>query len=391
MALLAGLGGGYIGSSLNRDNSRSVSDPPVAVGSASRTPIVTAPSANQPATNQPATNQPATNQPATNQPATNQPATNQPATNQPATSQMQVGAVADAMRSSIVTVSSDISEAGLFGEGIGTGVVISADGQILTNAHVVEGATKVRVRLVDEREPRDAIVLATDTGNDLALLSVEATGLTPVTFADPTSTRVGDQVVAIGYALDLDGEASVTLGIVSGLDRTLVTKVGALDGLIQTDAAISSGNSGGPLVNAAGQVVGINTAVALGDANNTANNIGFAISTGQVLPQIDLLRDKADGGNHQDGFLGVGLDDRIDGGQGAIVGQVELGSPAADADIRVNDVVVEIAGVPIDGSGGVVGAIRDREPGDQVDIVLQRDGQTKTVTVTLDTRPPESD
>ena len=355
VAAVAGLGGGYLGAGLNRSDSHAVSTSPVLIGPITRTPNVDA-----------------------------------PGDTQSSTERMRVGAVADALRASIVTVSSDITEAGLIGEGIGTGVIISADGQILTNAHVVEGATKVRVRLPGEREPRDATVLAADTDNDLALLSVQATGLTPVTFADPSSTRVGDEVIAIGYALDLDGEASVTLGIVSALDRTLVTKVGALDGLIQTDAAISSGNSGGPLVNAVGQVVGINTAVALGDATNTASNIGFAISVSQVLPEIELLRDKAVGGAHEDGFLGVGLDDRFDGGQGAVIGQVDQNSPASAADIRVNDILIEIEGLQIDGSAGVVAAIRDREPGDQVEIVIERDGESKTVTVTLDTRPPEN-
>ena len=139
-------------------------------------------------------------------------------------------------------------------------------------------------------------------------------------------------MVAIGFALDLDGGPSVTLGIVSALDRTLDSPRGALDGLIQTDAAISSGNSGGPLVNDAGEVVGIDTAVARGDAITAVSNVGFAISVGEALPIIESLREQADGAAVE-GFLGVGLDDRIDGGQGAIVAEVEPGTPAADAGV----------------------------------------------------------
>lgn len=302
---------------------------------------------------------------------------------------IDVAGVTASLRPSVVSVSSDVAEGDFTGEGVGTGVVLTTDGQILTNAHVVDGAETVRVRLEGEREPRSATVLAADPDNDLALLQVEVTGLTPATLADPTTVRVGDDVIAIGYALDLDGEASVTLGIVSALDRTLLTENGALDGLIQTDAAISSGNSGGPLVNAAGQVVGINTAVALGDGTNTASNIGFAISIDEVLTEIEVLRDQADGGVRDSGFLGVGLTERVDGGQGAIVTDISPDSPADDAGLQVGDVVVEVDGAAVDGTGGVIGAIRGHQPGDDVQVTVERDGSTVTVDVTLAERPVE--
>jgi len=302
---------------------------------------------------------------------------------------IDVAAVTATMRPSTVSVSTDIEHEGTPGEGVGTGVVLTSDGQILTNNHVVEGADVVRVRLDGEREPREAKVLATDVSNDLALLQVDVDGLTPATLADPATVRVGDEVVAIGYALDLDGEASVTLGIVSALDRTLLTSTGALDGLIQTDAAISSGNSGGPLVNAAGQVVGINTAVALGDEVNTANNIGFAISVGQVLPEIDVLRDQAAGGSRDPGFLGVGLEERTDGGQGAIITEISPDSPADDAGIQSGDVVVAVDGHAVDGTGAIIGAIRDHQPGDKVSVTVERGETTETFDVELAERPPE--
>ena len=176
------------------------------------------------------------------------------------------------------------SEGDVEGVAVGTGVVVTTDGEIVTNAHVVEGATKIRVRLAGETEPRTARLLAADEGNDLALLRIEATELSRATFADPTSVHLGDDVVAIGFALALDGEPSVTSGIVSATERTIITPGGnALDGLIQTDAAISSGNSGGPLVNAAGEVIGINTAVFRNDDTTAATNIGLAISVSEAL------------------------------------------------------------------------------------------------------------
>lgn len=304
---------------------------------------------------------------------------------------LDVAAVNAALAPSVVAVSSDIGDGDAVGEGVGTGVVLTENGQILTNAHVVADATKVRVRLHGELDPVDAEVVAVDADNDLALLQVDITGLTPATLADPDSTRVGDEVVAIGYALDLDGEASVTLGIVSALNRTILTDTGALDGLIQTDAAISSGNSGGPLVNAAGEVVGINTAVALGGAENSANNIGFAISIRQVLPEIEILRTQAEGGEvFTSGFLGVQLRERTDGGTGAIVSEVVPGSAADDAGIEVGDIVVEVDGELIYGSGGLIGAIRDNAPGDTVTVVIERDGEQQEFEITLTERPAES-
>ncbi|HEY4331578.1 MAG TPA: trypsin-like peptidase domain-containing protein [Ilumatobacteraceae bacterium] len=302
-------------------------------------------------------------------------------------SRIDVAAVTAALRPSVVTVSTDISEKGQFGEGVGTGIILTSDGQIITNAHVVNGATKVRVRLDGESEPRPAAVVAIDAANDLALLQIDVTGLHPATLADPNSAEVGDDVVAIGFALNLDGEPSVTLGIISALSRTLVTDDGALNGLIQTDAAISSGNSGGPLVDAAGHVVGINTAVAKGDATNTASNIGFAISIQQVLPELKVLRAQAAGQTRSAGFLGVGLRDRTDGGQGAVVNDVSAGSPAAAAGIEDGDVIVKVDGAAVDGTGGVIGAIRDHQAGDTAQITIDRNGAEKTVTVTLTDRP----
>ena len=307
---------------------------------------------------------------------------------------MDVAAVLDHIAPSIVTISADVggTSDGLGGTAVGSGVIITADGEILTNAHVVDGASTIHVRLAGESEPRDATLLASDTGNDLALLRIDGSDFPPATFAEPGSVAIGDQVLAIGFALDLDGDPSVTLGIVSALDRTIATGDVYLDGLIQTDAAISSGNSGGPLVNSAGEVVGINTAVARGDLLTAATNIGFAISAKEALPIVEQLRQQADGTPRVEGFLGVGIDDRTDGGQGAVVAQVTPDTPAADAGLVVGDVVIEVDDTPINGTTGLVAAIRDRAPGDAVEIVVLRDGERVTLTATLIERPdPEPD
>lgn len=297
-----------------------------------------------------------------------------------------IGIVAE-IRPSVVKVAVDIN-GGVqgTGEGVGTGVILTADGEILTNAHVVADASAVRVVLDGQTEPIDAKVLGVDVGNDLALIKIDKTGLPIMTFADSDKVQVGQPVVAMGYALDLEGDVSVTSGIISALNRSMVTDDGALDGLLQTDAAISSGNSGGPLVDASGAMIGINTAVARGDATNAANNIGFAISTKEINRLLDRLKT---GGTAQtpQGYLGIGVEDRHDGGSGAIVTEVEAGSAAAKLGLQVDDVVTKVNGVAINGQAGLIAAIRDSAPGDKIAIDYTHDGQAKSGTATLDARP----
>ena len=294
-----------------------------------------------------------------------------------------IAQVAERLANSVVTISTTVSDDFGGGRGVGTGVVLTSDGEILTNAHVIEDASEVVVRFAGETEPRVAKVLASDLGNDLALIKVDATGLIAATFAKPGSVQIGDTVVAIGYALALDGGPTVTSGIVSALKRTIETDSGALNSLIQTDAAISSGNSGGPLVNLKGEVVGINTAVARGYSDSAANNIGFSISVDEVLIVIEQLREQANGAVRKEGFLGVGLAAREDGGQGAIITNVQPGSPADKAGILIDDVVLAVDGEPIDGQAGLVAAIRDAEPGQTVKIEIFRDGERLVFEATL--------
>jgi putative serine protease PepD len=305
---------------------------------------------------------------------------------------LDVAGVVEKVSPSVVTITSELgatSQQGA-GEAVGTGIVLTADGEVITNAHVVDGATSVHVRLAGERDPHDADVVGIDTNNDLALLKVKGvSGLTPATLAAPDSVQLGDDVVAIGFALNLDGGPSVTRGIVSALDRTLESENGVLDGLIQTDAAISSGNSGGPLVNAQGEVIGMNTAVARSDNSVAANNIGFAISVKEIQNQLDNLKsgEGTNGSQIKQGFLGVSLQTRTDGGQGALVAEVTDGSPAANAGLKTGDVVISVDGNDINGPEGLGAAIRDHKPGDSVEITYVRDGQEHTITVKLAERP----
>ena len=302
---------------------------------------------------------------------------------------LDVPVVAGVIAPSVVHVMAIASDGELVGRSTGSGVVLTADGEIVTNAHVVEGAQTVRVRVPGETEPRRAVVIATDPGRDLALLRIDADGLVPASFADAGDVRVGDAVVAVGYALDLDGDPSVTVGIVSALDRTTADATSALKGLIQTDAPISSGNSGGPLVNSLGQVVGITTFVAVTEEGITANNLGFAISNAEMLPTVERLRAAAGGELRAEGFLGVGLADRVDGGSGALITEVVAGGPAEAAGLLEGDAIVSFDGAQISGRAGLVASIRDHAPGDEVTLGVRRDGALLTLRATLDERPAE--
>ena len=320
--------------------------------------------------------------------SSNEPVATAPSTND-AEPALNVAEVLKKIQPSVVTIIA-ITEAGMNpGRATGTGVVITSDGDILTNDHVVDGADNVSVLFAGDTEPTPATVLAVDVGNDLALIHVDKTGLTPAVFADPSSIDIGDEVVAVGFALDLDGGPTVTRGIVSALNRTIVSGDGALDGLIQTDTAISSGNSGGPLVNTRGQVIGINTAVFQSSGEVAANNVGFSISVAEALPVIEELRAQANGQARTEGYLGVSVLDRNDGGLGAMIAEVSPGSPADLAGMKVDDVVIQADGSPVDGQPALVAAIRDKSPGDTIKIDVLRDGERITLTAKLIERPTQ--
>ncbi len=272
-----------------------------------------------------------------------------------------------------------IQATGPRGVGQGTGVIISADGEVLTNAHVVSRATAVRVTLQGETQYRQATVVGTDGGKDLALLKIEgASGLPTGDLGSSAAVRVGDDVVAVGNALGLKGDPTVTRGIVSALNRSLDTLVG----MIQTDAAINPGNSGGPLVNNRGQVIGINTAV----AGQGGQNIGFAIPIDTAKTTLDGLRSGQTAGPV--GYLGVSTRNPIDNSRGAEVVDVVPGGPAEAAGIQLGDRITQVAGQEVLGSVELGSILRGIEPGTRVQLKVDRAGSTETLTATLVERPP---
>ena len=200
---------------------------------------------------------------------------------------MDIRAVLRKVEPSVVAIETGLvsQNGGIFGRGAGTGVIISDDGLVLTNNHVIEQAGSIKVKLADGRE-LNADLVGSSPADDVALIKIrDVSGLTAAELGNSSDLEVGDEVVAIGNALDLEGTPTVTRGIVSALNRSIDAGNESLSNLIQTDAAINPGNSGGPLVNAAGQVVGIDTAIVDG-----SQNIGFAIAIDSIKPLITDLK-----------------------------------------------------------------------------------------------------
>ena len=260
------------------------------------------------------------------------------------------------------------------GGAAGTGFVVSSDGVIVTNNHVVEGADKIQAVFSDGKK-LTAKVLGTAPSSDLAVIQVEGSDFPTVELGDSDQVQVGDDVVAIGNALALEGGLSVTRGIVSGLHRDLQTgDDGFLGDVIQTDAAINPGNSGGPLVDSKGRVIAINTAIA--DPSN-AQNVGFAIPISQVKSLISELRE-----GRNPSVLGVTADFDSDE-DGALIASVSEGSPADKGGVETGDVVVQVGNTPVHSSGGLRPAIRRYKAGQEVEVVVTRDGKRTTLRVTL--------
>lgn len=308
----------------------------------------------------------------------------EPAGGAHATQGANVPELVERVHPSIVT----ITARGTRGEGEGSGVIWGADGTIVTNNHVVEGADDVGVALASG-ERLDARVRATDPLTDLALLEVDADGLPAARFADKLPL-VGEAVLAVGNPLGFEG--TVTSGIVSGLHRAIPSggTTPALVDLIQTDAAISPGNSGGALIDYEGRVAGINVAY-LPPAGG-AVSIGFAIPSPTV---IDVVEDLLDDGRAEHAYLGVSLTEltrqiaeRFDiaARSGAIVGTVEAGSPADRAGVEPGDVITTIDGREVEAVEDVFGALRRNAPGDTVGLDVLRDGRTQQLQAKLGRR-----
>lgn len=321
-----------------------------------------------------------------------------------------VAAVAERVLPAVVNVTTNVFRADPLGNseqgrGVGTGFVVRSEGVIVTNCHVVQGASRITVSTSNEEPTRyDARVIGGDCEHDLAVLKVDAEGLTTVPLGASADLRLGQQVVAIGYALALQGGPSVTSGIVSSLDRTIRVPdpecsvcprdrsgvpARTYSDVVQTDAAINHGNSGGPLVDMAGRVVGINSG-----GSDQAENIGFAIAIDSAKPAIDEAISEP---LQPTAYLGVTTRDvspdlafqlGLDVDRGAFVLATLANGPAADGGIREGDVIVELDGEAIgaaDDLGEVLDALR---PGDEVEVVVVgAAGGERSITVRLGTKP----
>jgi S1-C subfamily serine protease len=272
----------------------------------------------------------------------------------------------------------------------GTGFVLSEDGFLATNAHVIGEAQSAKLQFNDGRT-LDARVVGRDPSADVAVLKVDAGNLPVVCTDDSSKVQVGDDVVAIGNALALEGGLSVTRGIISGPPRPGSEIGTALESVLQTDAAINPGNSGGPLVDANGCVIGINTAVASGTGAQPAQNVGFAIPISHAKPVIEDIK-----AGRKPAFLGVGTTDLtpelknqldVDVDEGAVVEDVTSGSPADDGGLQRGDVLVQIGDTQIKDGGTVATAVRKHQPDEKVTITYVRGSDRKTAEVTLVERP----
>jgi S1-C subfamily serine protease len=294
------------------------------------------------------------------------------------------------------------------GEATGSGFVIDRAGTILTNAHVVNGATKVTVQF-QNKESLDAKVLGKDESTDLALLKVDPAGLrlTPLTLGSSKGVQVGDPAIAIGNPFGL--ERTLTTGVISAVQRTIQAPNNfEIDDVLQTDAPINPGNSGGPLIDATGKVIGINSQIATGGSGSQGSvGIGFAVpidTAKQIIPDLKQS------GRVDRGYLGIESttvdktlkDLNLPVDHGALVQSVSPGGPADKAGIRAGDlsatldnhpiqlggdIIIKVAGKDIRSSNDLQAAVVDRKAGDKVKVTLVRAGKVKNVEVTLGERP----
>ncbi len=306
------------------------------------------------------------------------------------------------LRPSVVHILSEASSFNVFGEvvpqqGVGTGFIIDTDGHIVTNNHVItdqngNAVQKITVTLSDGREST-AQVVGRDAPTDLAVLKITADNLTPIALGTSADLQVGQDVVAMGNALNLPGGPTVTKGVVSALNRLIQEGDTTIQDAIQTDAAINPGNSGGPLVDAQGQVVGITTAIITqAEAGVQAQGIGLAISIDSARP---IVQELINSGKVNRGFLGIGIveitssiarqfDLPVDHGIG--VQQLQRGGPADNAGIANGDVIVKIGDVDMKTSADLFSALSKYRAGETVNVDYYHNGKQVSVQVTLTSR-----
>jgi Do/DeqQ family serine protease len=268
---------------------------------------------------------------------------------------------------------------------LGSGVVVSPDGYILTNNHVVEGATDVKVSFADKEE-YPAKIVGTDKYADIAVLKINKTGLTTLPFADSGHAQVGDVVLAIGEPFGLGG--TVTMGIISATGRSMGGQIERFEDFIQTDASINRGNSGGALIDTRGDLVGINTAILSGETGGN-QGIGFAIPANMARNVMDQIMKN---GKVTRGFLGILPQELtpemakafgMPNAHGVAVAQVEANSPAQKAGLKVGDVITAVNGTPMDDVNAFRLQVAGYAPGTSINLKVERSGQTLNLPVTL--------
>jgi putative serine protease PepD len=280
------------------------------------------------------------------------------------------------------------SQPGPFGQGssqstaTGSGFVVDGQGHIVTAAHVVDGATSIKVTFSDG-VTRTATLAGKDDAIDVAVLKVDPSGLTlhPLKLDSSAALGVGDALVAIGSPFGY--QESVSTGIVSGLDRTIQAPNGYMVAhAIQTDAALNPGNSGGPILDSSGRVIGIADQIATGGTEQSSG-VGFAVPIDLVAGELAQLEA---GQTVKHAYLGVSTTQSTST-TGALVSAVAAGSPAASAGVKAGDIITAVNGKQITGSGDLVAAVAGRHPGDQVTLTVHRGSDTLTLTATLGTQP----
>ena len=286
--------------------------------------------------------------------------------------------------------SHQVTESTPFGQSQGTatgsGVVLDRQGHILTNAHVIDGAARVTVTFEGNGAEVPATVTGRDVSSDLAVLKVDPSkaSLHPVPLGDSDGVQVGDAVAAIGNPFGLD--RTITTGIVSAKQREIQAPDGfTIRNVLQTDAAINPGNSGGPLLDAHGRVIGINSQIATGgNGSDGSVGVGFAIPIDTVRSELPALEH---GGSLDRAFLGVSTSPSV---AGALIEQVESGSPAAGAHLRPGDIITRVDDTSISGPDDLVQAIAGRKAGARVTLTVLHDGHTRSVPVKLSGRPSDA-
>lgn len=286
-----------------------------------------------------------------------------------------------------VATNSYFSQSG-YVEGVGSGVIVSEDGYILTNSHVVSNGQAEKIAVVFEnKEKAPGKLIWYDESLDLAVVKVEVKGLTPIEFGDSDKVVVGDKAIAIGNPLGLDLQSTLTSGYISGLNRTINLENGSsMDGLMQTDASINSGNSGGALLNEKGELIGINTAKA-----SQGEGIGFAIPINIAKTIVESIKENGEFETVLLGIQGIDLDVfeeyfEVDTGaeNGAVVRKVEEKSPAAKAGIEPSDVITKIDSKEVSGMDEIRKMLLNFKIGDTVKVEIMRDGESKTLDLTFE-------